>query len=359
VNERDAELLERTLELAERGRRSASPNPLVGCVIARDGRVLGEGWHERRGEPHAERNALDACREPVVGATAYVSLEPCSHYGRQPPCADALLAAGIARVVCAIGDPNPEVDGRGLERLRAAGVAVELAGGQIEARARRQNAAFRTHVVRGRPFVLLKLAATLDGRIATSTGESRWISSPESRALVHTWRAEFDAVAVGSGTALADDPELLPRDVTPPAERLPLRVVFDRRGRLDRAGKLARTAASSPVLRIAPVSAPAPPAGVEPLAAASLEDALAQLGAREVTSLLVEGGAGLAAALLSAGLVDALALFLAPRLIGGDGRPLLGPLGVTVLAGAPELLETSVREVGPDILFEGLLQPLP
>jgi len=162
-------------------------------VIARDGRVLGEGWHVRRGEPHAERNALDDCREPVVGATAYVSLEPCSHYGRQPPCADALMAAGIARVVCAIADPNPEVDGRGLERLRAAGVQVELAGGALEARARRQNAAFRTHVVRGRPFVLLKLAATLDGRIATSTGESRWISSPESRALVHAWRAEFDA----------------------------------------------------------------------------------------------------------------------------------------------------------------------
>ena len=246
MNERDAELLERALDLAERGRRSASPNPLVGCVIARDGRVLGEGWHERRGEPHAERIALDACREPVVGATAYVSLEPCSHYGRQPPCADALLAAGIARVVCAIGDPNPEVDGRGLERLRAAGVEVELAGGRIEARARRQNAAFRTHVVRGRPFVLLKLAATLDGRIATSTGESRWISSPESRALVHAWRAEFDAVAVGSGTALADDPELLPRDVEPAAERLPLRVVFDRRGRLGADSKLAQAAPRAP-----------------------------------------------------------------------------------------------------------------
>jgi diaminohydroxyphosphoribosylaminopyrimidine deaminase/5-amino-6-(5-phosphoribosylamino)uracil reductase len=359
VNERDAELLELTLDLAERGRRSASPNPLVGCVIARDGRVLGEGWHERRGEPHAERKALDDCSEPVVGATAYVSLEPCSHQGRQPPCADALLAAGIARVVCAIGDPNPEVDGRGLERLRSAGVAVELAGGRLEARARRQNAAFRTHVVHGRPFVLLKLAATLDGRIATSTGESRWISSPESRALVHAWRAEFDAVAVGSGTALADDPELLPRDAEPPAERLPLRVVFDRRGRLEAGSKLAQGAAGSPVVRIAPPGAPAPPAGVEGLTAASAEEALALLGGREVTSLLVEGGAELAAGLLEAGLVDALALFLAPKLIGGDGRPLLGSLGVTALAAAPELLETSIRQVGPDVLVEGLLHPLP
>jgi diaminohydroxyphosphoribosylaminopyrimidine deaminase/5-amino-6-(5-phosphoribosylamino)uracil reductase len=359
VNERDAELLDRALDLAERGRRSASPNPLVGCVIARDGRVLGEGWHERRGEPHAERNALDACTEPPQGAIAYVSLEPCSHQGRQPPCADALIAAGIARVVCAIGDPNPEVDGRGLERLRAAGIAVELAGGRHEQRARRQNAAFRTRVVRGRPFVLLKLAATLDGRIATNAGESRWISSPQSRALVHTWRAEFDAVGVGSGTALADDPQLLPRDVEPPPERLPLRVVFDRRGRLAATSKLAQTVTAGPVLRVARRGAPPPPTGVEPLDAESLEEALGLLGAREVTSLLVEGGAELAGGLLRAGLADALALFLAPRLIGGDGRPLLAPLGVSELAQAPALLEMSVREVGPDVLVEGLLQPLP
>jgi diaminohydroxyphosphoribosylaminopyrimidine deaminase/5-amino-6-(5-phosphoribosylamino)uracil reductase len=359
VNERDAELLDRALDLAERGRRTASPNPLVGCVIARDGRVLGEGWHERRGEPHAERNALDACSEPVTGATAYVSLEPCSHHGRQPPCADALIAAGIGRVLCAIGDPNPEVDGRGLERLRAAGIAVELAGGRHEARARRQNAAFRTHVVLGRPFVLLKLAATLDGRIATNSGESRWISSPESRALVHDWRAEFDAVGIGSGTALADDPELLPRDAEPPAERLPLRVVFDRRGRLPAGSRLAQSAAAAPVVRVAPPGAPPPPPGVEALEAGSLEDALSALGARELTSLLVEGGAELAAGLLRAELVDALALFLAARLIGGDGRPLLGSLGVSALAEAPGLLETSVREVGPDVLIEGLLRPLP
>jgi diaminohydroxyphosphoribosylaminopyrimidine deaminase/5-amino-6-(5-phosphoribosylamino)uracil reductase len=359
VNERDEELLDRALDLAERGRRSASPNPVVGCVIARAGRVLGEGWHERRGEAHAERNALAACSEPVAGATAYVSLEPCSHHGRQPPCADALIEAGIARVVCAIADPNPEVDGRGLERLRAAGVAVELAGGRREQRARRQNAAFRTAVVRGRPFVLLKLAATLDGRTATSAGESRWISSPQSRALVHDWRAEFDAVAVGSGTALADDPELLPRDADPPATRLPLRVVFDRRGRLAAGSKLALSSTTAPVLRVAPRGAPAPPAGVEALAAGSLEEALALLGQREVTSLLLEGGAELAGAFLRAGLVDALALFLAPLLLGGDGRPLLGPLGVHALASAPALLETSVREIGPDVLIEGLLHPLP
>ena len=359
MNERDAELLDRALDLAERGRRSASPNPIVGCVIARDGRVLGEGWHVRRGEPHAERNALAACTEPVAGATAYVSLEPCSHHGRQPPCADALIDAGIGRVVCAIGDPNPEVDGQGVARLRAAGIPVELAGGRHEARARRQNAGFRTRVVHGRPFVLLKLAATLDGRTATRTGESRWISSPESRMLVHDWRADVDAVGVGSGTALADDPELLPRDATPPAERLPARVVFDRRGRLGATSTLVRGAATAPVLRVAPPGAPPPPPGVEAIEAASLAEALQLLGAREITSLLVEGGAELAGALLAAGLVDALALFLAPRLIGGDGRPLLGSLGVDALAGAPALIETSVREVGPDVLIEGLLHPLP
>jgi diaminohydroxyphosphoribosylaminopyrimidine deaminase / 5-amino-6-(5-phosphoribosylamino)uracil reductase len=359
VNERDDELLDRALDLAERGRRSASPNPIVGCVIAREGRVLGEGWHERRGEPHAERNALDACTEPVVGATAYVSLEPCSHHGRQPPCADALMAAGIARVVCAIADPNPEVDGRGIARLRVAGIEVELAGGRHEARARRQNAGFRTSVVLGRPFVLLKLAATLDGRTATGAGESRWISSPESRALVHDWRAEVDAVAVGSGTALADDPELLPRDARPPAERLPLRVVFDRRGRLAAGSRLARSVAAGPVLRIAPAGAPPPPAGIETLTAEEPEEALALLGAREVTSLLLEGGAELAAAFMRAGLVDGLALFLAPRLIGGDGRPLLGELGVAALADAPALIDTSMRAVGPDVLVEGLLHALP
>jgi diaminohydroxyphosphoribosylaminopyrimidine deaminase/5-amino-6-(5-phosphoribosylamino)uracil reductase len=211
------------------------------------------------------------------------------------------MAAGIARVVCAIGDPNPEVDGRGLDRLRAANVEVELAGGRHETRARRQNAGFRTAAVARRPFVLLKLAATLDGRIATSTGESRWISSPESRRLVHDWRAEMDAVAVGSGTALADDPELLPRDAEPPAERLPLRVVFDRRGRLGAESRLVRSSAQAPVLRIAPPGAPPPPAGVDALEAASLEQALRLLGEREVTSLLVEGGAELAGALLRAG----------------------------------------------------------
>lgn len=351
----DARLLERTLELAERGRRTARPNPVVGCVLARDGQVLGEGWHVRPGERHAETNALAACVDGATGATAYVSLEPCAHHGRQPPCADALIAAGIVRVVCAAGDPSAKVGGRGFARLRAAGIQVELADGALERRARRQNAAFRVHVVEGRPFVLLKLAASLDGRTATATGESRWISSVESRRLVHEWRASVDAVGVGSGTALADDPSLDARDVEGIVERQPLRVVFDRRGQL--AAGLAL--ASAGTLQVAAAGAPGPPAGVERLTADTPAEALAALGARGVTSLLVEGGAGLAAGLLQAGLVDSLALFVAPMLLGGDGRGLLGSLGVEALADAPTLRDLRARSVGPDLLVEAELRELP
>jgi diaminohydroxyphosphoribosylaminopyrimidine deaminase/5-amino-6-(5-phosphoribosylamino)uracil reductase len=351
----DARLLERTLELAERGRRTASPNPVVGCVIARDGELLGEGWHVRPGERHAETNALLGCAGAARGATAYVSLEPCSHHGRQPPCADALIEAGIVRVVCAAGDPSHKVGGKGFARLRAAGVEVELATGDIERRARRQNAAFRVHAVDGRPFVLLKLAASLDGRTATVTGESRWISSPESRRLVHEWRASMDAVAVGSGTALADDPLLSARDVDGIVERQPLRVVFDRRGRLVASLELAR----GNTLRGAPAGAPSPPAGVEALEAETPADALMGLGRRGVTSLLVEGGAELASGLLQAGLVDSLALFVAPVVLGGDGRGLLGSLGVEQLADAPRLRDLRSRPVGPDLLLEAELRELP
>jgi diaminohydroxyphosphoribosylaminopyrimidine deaminase / 5-amino-6-(5-phosphoribosylamino)uracil reductase len=351
----DARLLERTLELAERGRRTASPNPVVGCVIVRDGVVLGEGWHVRPGERHAETNALAACVDGARGATAYVSLEPCSHHGRQPPCADALIEAGVVRVVCAAGDPSAKVGGKGFERLRQAGVEVELATGDLERRARRQNAAFRVHAVGGRPFVLLKLAASLDGRTATATGESRWISSSESRRLVHEWRASMDAVAVGSGTALVDDPSLDARDVDPPAERQPLRVVFDRRGRLHAGLRLAKPG----TLRVAPATAPEPPAGVERLDADDLAGALQSLGTRGVTSLLVEGGAELAAGLLAAELVDTVALFVAPLLIGGDGRALLGSLGVESLAATPRLRDLRSRPVGPDVLLEAELRELP
>jgi diaminohydroxyphosphoribosylaminopyrimidine deaminase / 5-amino-6-(5-phosphoribosylamino)uracil reductase len=353
MTEDDQRLLERTFALAERGRRTASPNPVVGCLIVREGVVLGEGWHVRPGERHAETNALAACARGARGATAYVSLEPCSHQGRQPPCADALIEAGVVRVVCASGDPSRKVGGKGFARLREAGVEVELASGDLERRARRQNAPFRVHAVEGRPFVVLKLAASMDGRTATATGESRWISSEESRRLVHEWRASMDAVAVGSGTALADDPSLDARDVG--AERQPLRVVFDRRGRLTAQSRLS----SGNTVRVAPAGAPAPPDGIEALVAETPGEALALLGQRGVTSLLVEGGAELGAGLLRAGMVDSVALFVAPVLLGGDGRSLLASLGVGALAGAPRVLDLRSRAVGPDLLVEGELRELP
>jgi diaminohydroxyphosphoribosylaminopyrimidine deaminase/5-amino-6-(5-phosphoribosylamino)uracil reductase len=364
VNREDERLLDRTLELARRGRRTASPNPVVGCVIVKGDYLLGEGWHERPGERHAETIALAKCNMDPRGATAYVSLEPCCHHGRQPPCTEALIEAGITRVVCAAGDPSQKVGGKGFARLREAGVEVEVAEGEIELRARRQNAAFRVHAVDGRPYVLLKLAASLDGRIATATGESRWISSEESRQVVHDWRAAMDAVAVGSGTALADDPELTPRDAEPAAERQPLRVVFDRRGRLRRTSKLVRSLDAvepqgGPVLRVAPAGAPDPPGRVERLDAESAAEALQLLGRRRITSLLVEGGPELATGLIRDGLVDSVALFLAPTLLGGDGRPMLDALGVGPLADAPALRGLRTHRVGPDVLVRGELRDLP
>jgi diaminohydroxyphosphoribosylaminopyrimidine deaminase / 5-amino-6-(5-phosphoribosylamino)uracil reductase len=337
VTPEDERLLERTLTLAERGRGTAAPNPIVGCVIARDGRLLGEGWHERPGERHAETNALAACGDPaeVRGATAYVSLEPCAHHGRQPPCADALVAAGIARVVVAAGDPTPRVSGRGLARLREAGVEVEVAEGEVERLARRQNAPFRVSNLLGRPYVVLKLAASLDGRTATAAGESRWLSSPESRRVVHEWRAWMDAVAVGSGTALLDHPRLTVRHVEPLAERQPRRLVFDRTGRVPAELGLERVGEADPA------------------------DALRRLAGEGVTSLLVEGGRTLAAGLIAAGVVDSLAIFSAPLLLGGDARPLLGDLGVESVAGAIPLIGVRSRRVGPDLLVEAELHELP
>jgi diaminohydroxyphosphoribosylaminopyrimidine deaminase/5-amino-6-(5-phosphoribosylamino)uracil reductase len=291
----------------------------------------------RPGERHAETEALAACGDTaeVRGATAYVSLEPCAHQGRQPPCADALIAAGIGRVVVAAGDPTPRVDGRGLARLREAGLEVEVGAGELERRARRQNAPFRVTSMWGRPFVLLKLAASLDGHTATAAGESRWLSSPESRSLVHEWRAWMDAVAVGSGTALLDRPALTVRHVEQPPARQPRRLVFDRAGRV--------------------------PAdlGLERVGEAEPGAALRRLAAEGVTSLLVEGGPTLAAGLIRAGVVDSLALFAAPLLLGGDARPLLGELGVTTVDGAVPLLDMRSRRVGPDLLLEGELHELP
>jgi diaminohydroxyphosphoribosylaminopyrimidine deaminase / 5-amino-6-(5-phosphoribosylamino)uracil reductase len=361
--------LRRSLELAEGGRGRVSPNPLVGAVIVRDGETLGEGHHAELGGPHAEVAALADCRErghDPAGATMYVSLEPCAHHGRQPPCTDAILAAGIARVVIAADDPSEKASGRGPGILRDEGIEVGFADGVEAARARLGNQPFRKHARTGCPLVTLKSALTLDGFTATSTGDSKWISGAESRELVHAWRAEADAVAIGIGTALADDPLLTARDVADPEPRQPLRVVFDSGARLPLDSRLVGSLAEAPLLLV--VEAGAPPeriaalreAGAEVLEAAGspgrrIGAALAELGGRGTTSLLLEGGAELAGSFVTAGEVDELRLFIAPVVLGG-GRPLLAGAGAATIADATRPLATEWERSGGDLLVRARLR---
>jgi diaminohydroxyphosphoribosylaminopyrimidine deaminase / 5-amino-6-(5-phosphoribosylamino)uracil reductase len=341
--------LERCFELAERGRRTAAPNPVVGAVIVRDGVVVAEGWHQRPGGAHAEVAALRAAGD-ARGATVYVNLEPCSHHGRTPPCADALIAAGVARVVAAMIDPSVKVNGAGVERLRAAGIEVDIAGGGVERAARRQNAWWLTLALLRRPHVTYKAAISADGRTASPAGP-RWISSAESRARVHELRAAMGAVAIGIGTALADDPLLTARDVDPPAERQPVRVVFDRHARLPPDSRLAASAGpDAPVVVVCgPSAARVAAAGVEMLHVGSPAQALAELGRRGTSALLLEGGATLATALHDAGLIDRLMVFTAPIELGqGPGlftRPIELPAPVSISESGPDILTvTELRE---------------
>ena len=303
--------LEPALELAERGRLTTRPNPVVGAVVVADGAVVGEGWHERKGGPHAEVVALEAAGGRARGATLYVTMEPCAHHGTTPPCTEAVLAAGVSKVVAGSLDPNPAARG-GLELLRERGIDVEL---EDTFQARAQNEAWRTWIARKRPFVTLKLAATLDGRV-TVPGR-RWVTGEESRRLVHELRAAVDAVAVGTGTVRADDPQLTARDVDVP--RRPRRLVFG--------------------------TTPLPDGSELELRPGRLEDELATLAAEGVQSLLLEGGPTLATAFLERGLVDKLLLFVAPEL-AGDGLRLLGPLAAPV-----ELARMTARPIGADLLI--------
>jgi diaminohydroxyphosphoribosylaminopyrimidine deaminase/5-amino-6-(5-phosphoribosylamino)uracil reductase len=316
--------LERALELAERGRGTTRPNPMVGAVVVRDGDVVGEGWHERPGEPHAEAMALETAGERARSATLYVTLEPCAHQGRTPPCADVVVAAGISRVVAATGDPDPRTNGQGFERLRAAGIEVEMVEGDLTRRARRQNEVFLTWAAKGRPFVTYKAAMTLDGRLAAAGGDARWVSGEESRRRVHELRAASDAVAVGMGTARIDRPRLDARDVD--AARQPRRLVFGQ--------------------------GPLPDGSDLELVSGPLDVELTRLAGEEVQSLLLEGGPTLAGAFLRAGLIDKLVLFVAPKLVGGDDAPPLfaGP-GVRALADAIPVGELEVEQVGDDLLL--------
>ncbi len=338
----DREQLRRALELAEFGRGWVSPNPLVGAVVVRDGKVIGEGYHAKLGELHAERAALSDCvarGEDPAGATMYVTLEPCAHQGRQPPCVDAILEAGIGRVVVASDDPSEKAAGRGPGMLRDSEVKVDFAAGEEATAARLLNQPFRKHARTSLPLVTLKLAMSLDGQTETAPGDSSWISGPESQQLVHRWRAESDAIAVGIGTVLADDPLLTARPPRSSFEshsgskldrvdvRQPTRVVFDRQARLPFDSQLLQTLDVSPLIVVVSQHADAQriaalrDRGAEILVAEDIEAALSELGRRNITSLFLEGGRTLASAFLAMDTVDASRTFIAPTLLGDSEGP--------------------------------------
>ncbi len=352
----------RALALAERGRGIVSPNPMVGAVLVRAGEVVGEGWHEGPEKAHAEVVALREAGERARGATLYTTLEPCDHFGRTPPCTEAILAAGVARVVSAMGDPNPIVDGRGFAHLSAAGVVVEH--GVLRDEAERQIEAYIKHLRTGTPFVTWKVAATMDGKVAARDGSSRWVTGRAARADVHRLRAAADAIMVGAGTALADDPALTVRD---PGYRgaPPLRVLVDARGRVPDTGALFDSAA--PTLVATTGAAPeerraawgrrgAEVVEYEPEAgdgSVPLRRLLADLGKRDLQGVLLEGGPTLAWGAVEQGVVDKLVLYLAPRLAGGAGAPgILGGRGFAPIGAAAPLRLASVARVGGDLRVE-------
>lgn len=341
------------LVLAQRGVGRTAPNPPVGCVVVQGGTVIGRGFHPKAGEPHAEIFALREAGERARGSTAYVTLEPCSHHGRTPPCVDALIATGVARVVVAALDPNPLVGGKGIERLQQAGIAVET--GVLQEDANAQQAGFRSLVIRGRPWVVLKYAMTLDGKIATVGGDSRWVTGEAARALVHSWRDELDAIAVGSGTALADRPALTTRGIE--HGRNPVRVVFDRRGRTDPDSPTLGTG-SVLVTSDATSAGPYVDQGVRVFRASSVQEALPLLGSLGLSSLLLEGGPALVGAFLEAGLIDEVRAFVAPKLLGAGQSPLGAPT-LKLMNQALGLTDLQVRQVGPDVLIQGRMHAIP
>jgi diaminohydroxyphosphoribosylaminopyrimidine deaminase/5-amino-6-(5-phosphoribosylamino)uracil reductase len=353
----DHEQMARALRLARRGIYTTDPNPNVGCVVvSSDGAVVGEGWHERAGEAHAEVTALAQAGTHAAGAVAYVTLEPCSHHGRTPPCADALIDAGISRVVCAMTDPNPQVSGRGLEKLQAGGIKTEV--GLLEHEARELNRGFVTRMERGRPWVCVKLAVSMDGRTALASGESKWITSAASRADVHRLRARSSAILTGIGTVIADNPQLTARTDGIDAVEQPLRVVVDSALRLEPDAALVTgdgavlvchatgDAAATGVLdaaEVAVLSLPGEDGRV------CLESLLRELGRREINDVLVEAGPGLNGALLAAGLVDEWVVYQAPLIMGADARGMFAGQPVETMSAVTKLKISDVRHVGPDL----------
>ena len=349
----DHGMMARSLQLAERGLWTTSPNPRVGCVLVREGEIVGEGWHEKAGESHAEVHALRAAGELARGATAYVTLEPCSHHGRTPPCAEALIGAGVSRVVAAMRDPNPLVAGQGLAMLRAAG--IETASGLLENEARELNIGFVARMTRGRPWLRLKAAASLDGKTALNNGVSQWITGPEARRDGHRWRARACAILTGIGTVRGDDPQLSVREVDTP--RQPLRVVVDSKLEIPLTAKILR---GGPVLVAAAVddekrANSLRAAGAEvvvlpnPHGKVELKALLEELGRRGINEVHAEAGFKLNGSLLREGLVDELLLYLAPCLIGHDASGLFNLPELTSLDGKRRLQIRDLRQIGEDI----------
>ena len=358
MTETDSAHMAHALSLGQRGLGRTWPNPAVGCVIVKNGRIVGRGWTQPGGRPHAEVMALAQAGQAARGATAYVTLEPCAHTGQTGPCAGALIAAGVARVVTALTDPDPRVAGKGHAMLRAAGIAVTENVFPDQGRA--ANAGFLKRVTQGLPFVTLKLATTLDGRIATRSGDSRWITSPFSRRAVHAMRLCHDGVLIGAGTARADDPDLTVREIG--AAHQPLRIVIDARLDHDPQSRLGQTARANPVWLCHTKDAPADARVAWQNTGATLieceayadqvnlTDALQRLATLGLTRIFCEGGARLAASLIRDRLVDDLIIFSAGKLIGASGQAALGPLPDAPLTDLPALLLVETRQIGPDTL---------
>ncbi len=355
VTASDIEFMRIALELAQKGHGSTSPNPMVGAVIVRDGKIVGSGWHMRAGSDHAEVIALREAGGLARGATLYVTMEPCCHHGKTPPCSDAVIRGGIRRVVAAMTDPNPQVCGRGFEQLRRHD--IEIVSGVLEADARRLNETYLTWIVTGRPFVTLKLAITLDGKIAARDGSSKWITGPEARGRVHQLRAWSDAVMVGSGTVLADDPQLTVREAE---GHDPLRVVLDSRLRIPASARVfsgpgailvtSESADPEQVIRLTS-------RGVEVLRLGDrgripLAGVLEELGRRRITSVLCEGGGTLAGTLIREKLVDKIALFVAPKLLG-SGLDAFGDIGAASIGDALAVRDMETERLGVDLLITG------
>ncbi len=353
--------MDRALELAARGQGLVEPNPMVGCVVARGAEIIGEGWHGRYGGPHAEVEALRIAGTRAAGATLYVTLEPCSHHGKTPPCTEAVLRAAPARVVVAQRDPFPEVAGKGIAQLEAAGIRVEV--GVREPEARRLNAPYLKLLETGRPWVIAKWAMTLDGKLAARTGESRWISGPASREVVHRLRGRVDAVIVGRGTAERDDPLLSAR---PPGSRPAARVVLDSDAKLSPGSQLARSARETPVLVAAGPAASSvrrkalADAGCEVLTlpgesyADRLDTLLAELGRRRMTNVLFEGGAQVLGTLLDARAIDEVHVFIGPKLLGGADAPSpIAGLGLAAMADALLLPSPEIQILDGDVYVQG------